>query len=560
MKIEPDRIEVPREEIDRVRREYGCQEPEAINAVLKARMAADTAYADSIASTLGLADGEAPPDVKLYLPSQIKERLDRYVIGQEDYKKRLSIAASYHFALTCALKSGLDARGERLKSVGAVRRFRKKNTMVAGPSGSGKTYCAEILGDFLETPTLIVDSTDYTEVGYVGKSADDMVRELIQLAPGSTKEAKADYVNFNGGIVFIDEIDKKAKDGRAIGHDVAREGFQRAVLKLIERKTVSIEDPMSPAGQLREFIDRQRPSSDPNARARPKGMVSTENILFILGGSFARANENLESIIRKRLDSGSRRAALDGSITVTGFTPTPLDHDGIGSRDFYRFAEARDYIDFGLIPELVGRAPMRTYANLISKSDLIRIMTETDDSVIEQYRLEFALFGIDLSFDRSAIEWIAAKAENQQTGARALVSVFETLLTDFQYELPGSNFTELKITAETCSAPRDALLTMLERSPFVEFAGKIKRDHGIDIEFDKKTEEIFLEMARASGAQVATLIESKLAGIDALKFMDWKGVFRVTPQVARDPEYFARLFVEWRQARSSGAASGESLP
>jgi ATP-dependent protease HslVU (ClpYQ) ATPase subunit len=120
----------------------------------------------------------------------------------------------------------------------SVKRFRKKNTITAGPSGSGKTYCVEVLGDFLQVPTLIIDATDYTEAGYVGKSVDDMIRELIDLAPGQNRQEQTRFISKYGGLVFIDEIDKKAKDGTAIGHDISREGFQRSVLKLIERKSV----------------------------------------------------------------------------------------------------------------------------------------------------------------------------------------------------------------------------------------------------------------------------------------------------------------------------------
>ena len=168
-------------------------------------------------------------------PKRSKVHLDKYVIGQEEYKKRLSIAAAYHFAMIKYLSDHPDQA--------SVKRFRKKNTLIAGPSGSGKTYCVEVLGDLLQVPTLIVDATDYTEAGYVGKSADDMIRELVDLAPGDTRPDQARFISRYGGLICIDEIDKKAKQGTVIGHDISREGFQRSVLKLIERKLVSITQP-----------------------------------------------------------------------------------------------------------------------------------------------------------------------------------------------------------------------------------------------------------------------------------------------------------------------------
>ncbi|MCP5049249.1 MAG: AAA domain-containing protein, partial [bacterium] len=227
-----------------------------------------------------------------------------------------------------------------------VKRFRKKNTIIAGPSGSGKTYCAEVLGDLLEVPTLIVDATDYTEAGYVGKSADDMIRELIDMAPSGSRQEKADFVNRYGGIIFVDEIDKKAKDRNLIGHDISREGFQRAVLKLIERKFVSIDNPYSPVSQFKEAIRQQGKGKQQD------NMVSTEKILFIVGGSFQRPNHNLESIVKERIKHKTGKVREDGSFMVVGFGADPEKKDQT-IWNYYKEANADDYIRFGLLPELV---------------------------------------------------------------------------------------------------------------------------------------------------------------------------------------------------------------
>ncbi|MGK7346737.1 MAG: AAA family ATPase [Candidatus Nitrospinota bacterium M3_3B_026] len=546
MKIDPTHIEIPKEEIDSIVERYNCSMDEAVRAYMGARASADEAFEESLSAILGPKEKKPPPEVKIHTPKEIKESLDKYVIGQEDYKKRLSIAAAYHFAIVKAINEGV---ADRVK----VKRFRKKNTIISGPSGSGKTYCVEILGDLLEVPTLIIDATDYTEAGYVGKSADDMVRELIQMAPGSTKAEKAEFVEGYGGLIFIDELDKKAKDGKMIGHDISREGFQRAVLKLIERKNVSVEDPMSPASQIQDLMDQQRGAA---GRDKRKGFISTENILFILGGSFMRPDNDLESIVKKRLEMGARGLREDGSVTITGFI-ADAGRPAEKHYNYYKEAGENDYIRFGIIPELVGRAPVRTYVNPLSKNDLVRIMTETEDSILEQYKFEFSLFGINLKFTEDALMWIAERGENKKTGARALVSVFEDLLTDFQFEFPATNFKELEITREMCEAPRDALLKILERSPFVDFIEKFYRDQGVELVIPKNVEDKIIKYAEENGVQVSTAINRLLKGASALNYMDWKGPFEITEQMLDNPKYFDELYVKWHKEQVEGQGAGE---
>ncbi|MDH5478090.1 MAG: AAA family ATPase [Nitrospinota bacterium] len=541
MKIDPTHVAAPKEEIERIQQEYGCNQEEAIRAYLNAKQSSEESFKQALSSQLGLPKDHIAhiPKIRLHTPGEIKNHLDKYVIGQEDYKKRLSVAAAYHFAIVRAIGQGMAEQSQ-------VKRFRKKNTIIAGPSGSGKTYCAEILGDLLEVPTLIIDSTDYTEAGYVGKSADDMVRELIQIAPGESKIEKAEFIEANGGLIFIDEIDKKAKDGKVIGHDISREGFQRSVLKLIERKHISVEDPMSPASQIQDIMDQQR--SMGGAKPKRKSSISTENILFVLGGSFQRTEDNLEQLIKKRIEKGTGRFKEDGSVTITGFINSDK-RPAEPSRNYYSEAEADDFIRFGLIPELVGRAPVRTYVNPLSKNDLIRIMTETEDSVLAQYKFEFSLFGIELTFTPDAIEWVAEKAENKKTGARALISVWENLLTDFQFELPGRNFKALEISAEVCQAPRDHILVMLEQSPLVDFIEKFRRDHGIELVIPEPVEQKIREYAKDNSIPISTALIRLLSRASALNYMNMKGKFTITEEMLENPKYFDDMYVKWHQAQ-----------
>ncbi len=536
-------VSVPRKDVEEIAERYNCSQEDAAKAYLTAQDRSKEAFAEALTDLLGARqDGgeeEAPVRaVKALTPREIKQHLDKYVIGQEEYKKRICIAASYHFAMIAYLR----AHPEDTK----VKRFRKKNTMIAGPSGSGKTYCAEVLGDLLEVPTLIIDATDYTEAGYVGKSADDMIRELIDLAPGNTREEQAQFVAKNGGIIFIDEIDKKAKDGTLIGHDISREGFQRSVLKLIERKLIPIDNPYSPASQIQEAMERQQGRQ----AVKKEKLISTENILFVLGGSFERNAEKLEEIVKKRIErKGSVRE--DGSLVIRGFDSEKKESEAGKEKEkfknYFKEAGADDYIRFGLLPELVGRVPIRTFVNLLSKNDLVRIMTDTEDSILAQYKTEFAVFGIDVDVADDAIDYVAEVGENSKTGARALVSVWENILTDFQFELPGSNFKKLKITRELCERPKDMLLIMLEKSPFVDYIEHFRREYGVELVLDDEIQNYIEAVAKDRNTEVSATIKSFLDAASALNYMNQKEPFKITREMLDNPKYFDKLFIEWHE-------------
>ncbi len=534
-------VSIPRKDLDEIIKKYHCTQEDAARAYLSAQDNAKEAFSETLHDILGHphADEEEPVverEIHTYTPKAMKQHLDKYVIGQEEYKKRICIAAGYHFGMITYLRQHPEE--ER------VKRFRKKNTIIAGPSGSGKTYCIEILGDFLEIPTLIVDATDYTEAGYVGKSADDMIRELIDLAPGSTRDEQAQFVARHGGIIFIDEIDKKAKEGGLIGHDISREGFQRSVLKLIERKVVPINNPYSPASQMQEAMERQQGKQS----SHKEKMISTENILFILGGSFERTVDNLESIVKKRIEQrGTRRE--DGSVVVRGFdvnAQTP-EQDTEKYKNYFKEATADDYIRFGLLPEIVGRSPIRTFVNFLSKNDLVRIMQETEDSILDQYIIEFEIFEISLHITDDAVDYVAEIAENRQTGARALVGVWENILTDFQFELPGSNFKKLDVTRELCERPRDKLLAMLEKSPFVDYVEHFKNEYGIELVLDEEIQSYIETIAKQENSEVWATITRLLDGASALNYMNHKGPFTITKTMLDDPQYFDNLFTEWHE-------------
>ncbi len=527
------KISIPKEAITQIMANYNCSEEEAAKAYLDAQERAGEAFQSFLDNRFSSQKKMPEPvEPKIFTPKEIKKHLDKYVIGQEEYKKRLAIAAAYHFAMIKHLREHPEDQ--------TVKRFRKKNTLTAGPSGSGKTYCVEVLGDLLQVPTLIIDATDYTEAGYVGKSADDMVRELIDLAPGHNREEQSRFISRYGGLICIDEIDKKARDGSLAGHDISREGFQRSVLKLIERKLVPINNPYSAASQIQEVIDRQK-----GERAgKQDSMISTENILFILGGSFERLGDNLESIVKKRLQHKGR-VREDGSVEIKGFASDEKKNGKSQLKNFYREAEADDFINFGLLPELIGRSPIRTFVNLLSKNDLIRIMQDTEDSILNQYKMEFKLFNINLDFTSNAVEYVAEISENRKTGARALVSVWENILTDLQFELPGSNFSTLKVNRELCEKPKDYLLKMLEKSPFVDFVDNFKKEYGIELILDEDVQNYFEHHAQQNNLQISETLKKLLFGASALNYMGVRGTYKITKEMIEDEKYFDKLFAKW---------------
>ncbi len=526
---------ITKDVLNQVMERYGCSEEDAIRACLEA----ENSYEEALDSMLGEDSGTKAKEAPLsHTPMEIKTYLDKFVIGQETYKKRLAIAAAYHFATVKAKHDNLEAIRDF-----NVKRFRKKNTLIAGPSGSGKTYCVEVLADLLGVPVNIVDATDYTEAGYVGKSADDMVRELIAMAPGDSKSEKADFINRYGGLIFVDEVDKKAKDGSHAGADVSREGFQRAVLKLIERKAVSIDDPNSPASQIQGLVDQQRGISG----KKKDTMLGTENILFVLGGSFQRAHDSMEAIVKKRMDSKSGKLKEDGSLNISGFASPSNDSRHKEFRNYYKDAIDDDYIRFGLIPELVGRTPIRTYVNALSKNDLVRIMTNTEDSILNQYKMEFTLFNIDIDFASDAIEKVAEKAEAKKTGARALVSEWESILTDFQFQLPGHKVSAFTVTKKICEHPQDELLKILEKSPVFDFADRFRQEHGVQLRFTDESVGYIENYAKKNGMQVSDALGKLMAGAPALNYMNHKGEFVVEPKALKDEKYFDNLYVEWHK-------------
>ncbi|MBN9691609.1 MAG: AAA family ATPase [Verrucomicrobia bacterium] len=355
-------------------------------------------------------------------PQEIARHLNRFVIGQTEAKKVLSVALCDHFQHVRLTEEGH-----------AAPYYQKQNVLLLGPTGVGKTHLIRSAAELIGVPFVKADATKFSETGYVGGDVDDLVRDLYRRAGNDLKKAEH-------GIIYLDEVDKLATREAGAGRDVSGRGVQTNLLKLMEDAEVPLVSPNDMTGQLQSAMSAMR------GGVPAKETLNTRHILFIVSGAFS----GMDQLIRRRLLT---QPAAEARRSKAGHTSV----DRLIAQ-----TTTSDLIAYGLEPEFIGRLPVRVACHGLNEDDLFDVLRKSESSLIHQYERAFAAYGVEVDFRDDGLRRLAALAAQEGTGARGLMTVCERVFRDFKFKLPSSRVKRFAVTAALVEDPATALKQVLK--------------------------------------------------------------------------------------------------
>ena len=466
------------------------------------------------AKTQRKASNEAPEAKPIDLnfdwkPKELKAYLDRYVIGQDEAKKALSIAICDHYnQVRSHLKDPDDPSHEH---------YVKQNILILGPTGVGKTFMVRQIAKLIGVPFVKADATRFSETGYIGANVDDLIRDLVAQAQGDLQ--KAQY-----GMIYLDEADKLATRGSTSGRDVSGRGVQMGLLKLMEETDVDLRANHDPASQFQAFMEMQQKGKV------EKHPVNTKHILFIVSGAFS----GIEQISKKRL-----------SHSQIGFTsPEQSGLTRIGSDQL----ATSDFVDFGFEPEFIGRIPVRVACHELDAEALFSILKDSEGSVIRQYQKSFQAYGIDLKFTDGALRLIASMTCEEKTGARGLLTTLERIMRNYKYHLPSTDILECLVTEDMIKDPERFFKSVLdaikedarkEIRDIKEYEKDFENRYGMKISFDSDAVQYLIQHSREKNLSVthlcAEILQSFEHGLKLISQNTGQSEFLITKTILVHP-------------------------